>query len=99
MDSSEKGCWLVLGGAFLLYVGPDIVAAGRDAWLVIVIALGFYFVGSFLHSIVSGNKELGSSSTTYSCEGCGFEFNWLADIAGKKGEIVNCPNCGTANRV
>lgn len=99
MDWGEKGCLLVLGGAFLLYAGSDIIAAGPDAWLMIAIALGFYVVGSFLHSVVSGNKELGSSSTTYSCEGCGFEFNWLTDIAGKKGEIIKCPNCGAAIRV
>jgi len=62
--------------------------------LLIAGALAFYFLGSYIHSWLSGDQEMGSSTTSYSCPSCGHHFNWMREIRGREGQALKCSGCG-----
>jgi len=102
MPWGEWVFWCALGVALLAYLGPAIISTPlRDGNPIVLIglAVGIYFIGSFCHSLLSGNREIGSSTTAFSCGKCGHAFNWFHDIVANTGQTVTCPRCGTRNRV
>ena len=65
-------------GVFLFCIDSpfiDQIPKNLQSYIGIIGVAAFYFAGSFLHSIFSGNEEVGTSTTIYSCSHCGQHLN------------------------
>lgn len=99
MSKTEKACWCIGFVCLLTYFvsGVTSLTEAVSYAKVFGFALAVYLAGSFVHSIYTGNREIGTSTTEFHCGNCRYKLNFLSEVAGEEGAI-KCPQCGVLNR-
>lgn len=64
-----------------------------ETLVMVAVAIGIYFLGSHVLSALTGNRELGTSTTKFFCPHCSYQLNWFWQIRNATSSRIPCPHC------